>query len=115
MREIFTLTVIACLFSCKPKGTAAKTSTPTTEPNETMVTAAKAKFTNLTLEDLKKGHAIYYSSCTRCHGAKKITKWNEKEWVGILDNMAQKAKLTSAEKDATWKYIMAVRLSATKD
>lgn len=119
---ILILTASTFMFACTPKAsknTAATTPAgPTvsaemsTEPNEAQVTTAKAKFPDVTLDVLKKGHSIYYGACTHCHGAKNIVKRDEKEWVGILDDMAPKAHLTSEEKDAVWKYIMSVKLAA---
>ena len=113
------------IFACTPKtvkSTAGGTvSNPTvspapgdaaTEPGEAQLTAAKAKFPDVTLDVLKKGHSIYYGACTRCHGAKNIERRDEKEWVEVLNDMAPKAALLPAEKDAVWKYIMAVKLSA---
>ncbi len=111
------------MIACTPKASkntagAAPVSGPvaapgaTTEPTEENVTAAKTKFPDVTLDVLKKGHAIYYGACTRCHGAKNIARRDEKEWVGIMDDMAPKANLTPIEKDAVWKYIMSVKLAA---
>ncbi|HWY38084.1 MAG TPA: hypothetical protein VNY73_05965 [Bacteroidia bacterium] len=113
------LTLAACSSKKTAKSTTAaasatgtKTATgPLTDPNDVMVTAAKTKFPDVTLDALKKGHSIYHGACTRCHGAKNIVKRDEKEWVGILDDMAPKAKLSAEEKDAVWKYIMGVKLA----
>ena len=125
MKNILLLfTASAFLFACTPKtskSTAATSPAPapatvsgpasSTEPTEANVTSAKAKFPDVTLDVLKKGHSLYYGACTRCHGAKNIVKRDEKEWVGILDDMAPKAHLTAEEKDAVWKYIMSVKLA----
>lgn len=107
------------LFACHPKAKKAiegpspsAESSVTNGPSDAQLTAAKTKFPGVTMDQLKKGHGIYYGACTRCHGAKTITNWDEKEWVGILDNMAQKAALLPEEKDAVWKYIMGVKLAA---
>jgi hypothetical protein len=88
--------------------------TASTEPGETQLTAGKGKFPGLTMEELKKGHTVFYTSCTKCHGAKDIPSRSEEQWAGALDQMAPKAELTSEEKDQVWKYIMAVKLSANK-
>jgi hypothetical protein len=98
--------------ACTSKSKMAKTSS--TEPGETQLTAAKTKFPSVTMEELKKGHTIYYSSCTNCHGAKNISDRSEEQWVNVLDKMAPKAKLSAEEKDAVWKYVMSVKLSANK-
>ncbi|HXB40009.1 MAG TPA: hypothetical protein VNZ49_05660 [Bacteroidia bacterium] len=113
------------VFACTPKASKSTATTttgsaptvtakPTTEPGDAHVTAARVKFPDVTLDVLKQGHGIYYGACTRCHGAKDIVRRDEKEWVGIMDDMAPKAKLTAEEKDAVWKYVMAVKLVAAK-
>src|SRR5438270_2976106 len=117
MKKIILFISIVTLVACKPKAVASKSTpsaAPSTEPTEVQLAAAKEKFPDATMDVLKKGHSIYYGACTRCHGAKSIDKRGEAEWVSILDDMAPKAKLTDVEKDAVWKYIMAVKLSAKK-
>lgn len=102
------------LVACSPKtskSTAAATPV-SLEPSEAMVTAGKAKFPDVTLDELKKGQTIYNGQCTKCHNAKRIEKRDEKEWISVLDEMAPKAKLLPEEKDAVWKYIMSVKLAA---
>lgn len=106
------------MMACKSKNaatksTAAVTPATSTEPTEAQLSAAKAKFPGVTMDVLKQGHSIYYGACTHCHGAKKIITRDEKEWSNVLDEMAPKANLTATEKDAVWKYIMAVKLSAS--
>ncbi len=120
MKKIILTTFTAILFlaACSPKASkSAATTTPAaapaknpTEPTETSLAMAKTKFPDVTLDVLKKGHSIYYGACTRCHGTKSIERRDEKEWVGILDNMAPKARLLPEEKEAVWKYIMSVKL-----
>ena len=114
------------IFACTPKAgkksTAADSVVPTVSPapgtgapnapTDAHVIAAKTKFPDVTLDVLKKGHGIYYGACTRCHGAKNIISRDEKEWTDVLNDMAPKAALLPAEKDAVWKYIMAVKLAA---
>jgi len=95
-----------------PTGPAIAPPSATNGPGDAQLAAAKTKFPDVTLDALKKGHSIYYGACTNCHGAKTITHWDESQWKEILDDMASKAQLNTEEKDATWKYIMAIKLSA---
>ena len=107
------LTVTAC--SPKAKKSTATTATPTSDSFEANLTAVKPKFPNATIDELKKGHSIYYTgACTRCHGPKDIERRDEKEWVDVMNEMAPKAKLTPEERDVTWKYIMSVKMMQTK-
>jgi hypothetical protein len=88
--------------ACSPKTTTAvATTTPvesTTDVSSAQVDAAKVKFPDVTMDALKKGHDIYYGTCTNCHGAKKITNFSEEELPGIINRMARKAKISDEEK-----------------
>ena len=112
------LGLVLILGACSPKAKKSTTATapvaPAADSFEANVTAAKTKFPDVTIDVIKQGHAIYYGACTRCHGPKDIERRDEKEWVGIMDDMVPKAKLTPEERDATWKYIMSVKLMAAK-
>lgn len=120
MKKIFLLGLAATLVftACKSKGAsksktvAAAAEAKPADTFEANLAAAKTKFPDVTMETIKSGHSIYYGACTRCHGPKEITRWDEKEWVGILDDMAKKANLSATEKDAVWKYVMSVKLAA---
>ena len=117
--NLFTLSLLLILGACSPK---AKKSTATTaaaapaaDSFEANLTAVKPKFPNATIDELKKGHSIYYTgACTRCHSPKDIERRDEKEWVDVMNSMAPKAKLTPEERDATWKYIMSVKMMQAK-
>jgi hypothetical protein len=126
MKKIFILLAGSVLLACSPKANKATASTaPVAEspapapapsnaanaPTDAQLAAVKTKFPAATMDELKKGHVIYYGACTNCHGAKPIGRWTEQEWVPILDNMAAKANLSAADKDATWKYISGVLLA----
>jgi len=87
------------------------TKSASTEPTEAQLTAGKTKFPGITMDALKKGHSIFYGSCTNCHGAKNIKSYTEEEFSGILDKMAPKANLTADEKDAVLKYAVSVKLA----
>jgi hypothetical protein len=106
--------LIAALAGCSPKASksTAATPSPSNGPGEAQLAAAKTRFTGVTLAELKKGHEIFYGPCTNCHGAKGILTRDEKEWVSIVDRMAPKAHLKNDEKEAVWRYIMSVKLSA---
>jgi hypothetical protein len=86
---------------------------PAKDPNEILLAASKTRFPDMNADKLNQGRSIYYGgACINCHAAKNIANWEESQWVGILDNMASQAKLTISEKDAVWKFILAVKLVA---
>jgi len=112
MKKVIFLSSVIMLVTvaCHTTKNVAKSST--NEPTEAQLTAGKIKFPDITMDILKKGHSIYYGACTNCHGAKNINNYTELEFSGILDKMAPKAKLTAEEKDAVWKYAIAVKLAS---
>ncbi len=121
MKKLFLLSTMAlALFACTPKATKSAEGTPkkaessaVNTPTDAQLTAAKTRFPDVTMEKLKEGHTIYFNgACVNCHGAQPIGNWDEKQWVGILDNMAVKAQLSAVDKDAVWKYIMSVKLAS---
>ncbi|MGZ3865174.1 MAG: c-type cytochrome [Bacteroidia bacterium] len=99
------------LATCTPKTTKSRTTQPPVDPNESLIRVSKTRFPDITADKLNQGRSIYYGgACINCHGAKNISDWDEEQWSKILDNMAKEAKLTSAEKDAVWQFIIAVKL-----
>ncbi len=84
------------------------------QPTEVELTAGKTKFSDLTIDNLVKGHSIYYGACLRCHEAKNINDYGLDEFSDILNNMARKAKLTPEEKDAVLRYAVSIKLSNAK-
>ncbi len=110
------LMAVVIVSACSPKTAPAVASTPTAptpDINALQLEAAKTKYPDATAEALKKGNDIYFGeTCTRCHGAKKITNFSADELPGIIENMAHKARISAEEKDALLKYVMAVRLVA---
>ena len=122
MKRLTPLTVLYAIgmviSACSPKTTTAvATTTPvvsSTDVSSAQVDAAKTKFPDATMDVLKKGHDLYYGTCTNCHGAKKITNFSEEELPGIIDHMAKKAKISAEEKDAVLKYVMGVKLASAK-
>jgi cytochrome c2 len=96
--------------ACKSK----KHSTASSDPSEAQLTALKAKEPNATMADLQKGHSIFYGACTNCHGAKNVSGYSESELKNVINQMSAKAKLSDSDKDAVWKYALAVNLSSKK-
>jgi hypothetical protein len=109
MKKSIALICIVCLVGCTSKKSTVKTPGGVTEAQ---FQTAKIKFADVTMDQLKIGHSTYNGACTNCHGLKDIKSRDEQDWSGILDRMALKANLTPTEKDAVWRYIMAVKLSS---
>ena len=78
-------------------------------PGEPQLAAAKTRFPDVTVEQLKQGHGIFYGACTKCHNPKDISGYTEVELSQVLDKMAVKAKLNSTQKEDVWKYMITLR------
>lgn len=85
------------------------------EPGEAQLTAIQATYKNVTMEDLTLGHKIYTKgACIGCHVPQPVTKYSEGTWKGLVMDMAQKAMISDSDRDAVYKYVMAVKAAETK-
>jgi mono/diheme cytochrome c family protein len=78
-------------------------------PGNDELAAIQNKYEGTNLQTLTDGYKIFTSVCTSCHPAKNIYKRTEQSWPGIINAMAQKAALTSVQKDAVLRYVMSVK------
>lgn len=85
------------------------------EPGQEELTAIQGQFKDATLAQLKEGHVIYaQGACINCHGAKNIYKRSATSWKEIIDDMAQRAKISASQKDAVYKYVLAIKATQVK-
>ncbi len=85
------------------------------EPGQEELTAIQGQFNDATLAQLKEGHVIYaQGACVNCHGAKNIYKRSTASWKEIIDDMAQRAKISASQKDAVYKYVLAIKATQAK-
>ena len=73
-----------------------------------LVTASE-RWPGVTEAELRDGHTIYTTRCTRCHGNFEITGFSEEKWLRKIDEMAPKAKLTAEEKEKLTRHILSYR------
>jgi hypothetical protein len=119
-----TATVIACSTSKKRTATppapvvSSTTEAPVMtkplngiyEPGHEELIAIQARYKDATLEQLKQGHMIYsLGACIQCHKAMSIYQRNEAQWAIIIDDMAKRARISETQKDAVYKYVLAVK------
>jgi len=79
-------------------------------PGNEELLAIQVKYKDVTLAVLQQGHTIYtVGKCINCHGAKSIYKRDETQWKDIIDDMAVKAGISDEEKDAVYKYVLAIK------
>ncbi|MCB0509075.1 MAG: hypothetical protein R2739_04835 [Chitinophagales bacterium] len=50
---------------------------------------------------------LYAASCVKCHKLVEPSKFTKEEWVGWLDKMAPKAKITDEQKANIYEYLSA--------
>lgn len=96
MRKILASALLAILFitSCTPKSTA--------------TTAAPTAATS-TAEQLAQGKTIFENSCKKCHKLPEVDKFTSVQWVGIMNSMAPKARLTDEQHQWVYDYIVSAQ------
>lgn len=114
-KKATTPTVSAPPAPAVPAAPVAKAANGVFAPGNEELTAIQAKYKDVTMHTLTDGYAIYTGTCTGCHGAKSIYKRPEDAWRGIIDDMALKAKITDVQKDAVYKYVMAIKATQPKE
>ena len=83
-------------------------------PSEADFSVAQKKWTDVKMEDLTTGHAIYTTKCNKCHGLKEIKNYDQNSWTKLIDAMAPKAKLNETETLQLRQYIYSSRENATQ-
>ena len=79
-------------------------------PRNEELSAIQKQYADATIETLKAGHVLYtVGACTECHGPQSIYKYSESQWKTIMDDMALKAQISAVEKDAVYKYVLAIK------
>ncbi len=79
-------------------------------PGVEELTAIQEKYKEVTMEKLKEGHLLYTASaCIKCHEAVNIYRFNELQWKNIIDDMAIRAGISQEQKDAVYKYVLAIK------
>ena len=74
------------------------------KPNKRM--AAKS---GVELQELKRGHQIFTTTCIRCHEQRVPSKISDDRWHEVMPAMAWNAGLSKADQEAVEKYVMAAR------
>ncbi|HWY10291.1 MAG TPA: cytochrome c [Bacteroidia bacterium] len=110
--KIITILSVLALFisSCHSKKSTTASTPDILMPGDAQLKAIQVKFADATAQTLKDGYDIYIGPCTNCHGKKNMFRDSEAEWQHNIDKMAPKAKITDAQKDALWKYVLSMRL-----
>jgi cytochrome c5 len=67
---------------------------------------AAAKYPGASLLTLQKGKTLYEENCSKCHGLKSPTAYNEEEWIKHVKRMAPKAKIDKPTEDLILQYVV---------
>lgn len=96
MKNIFLAAGFASILlaSCTPK------SAPVAEAPRSATSTA---------EQMAQGKTIFENSCNRCHKLYEPTQFTAVEWVGIMNAMAPKAKLTEQQHQWVYDYVVSVK------
>jgi cytochrome c551/c552 len=79
-------------------------------PGDEELTVMQMKFKEVTLDHLKEGYVIYtQTACVSCHSAQNIYQKTEEQWKPIIDDMSFRANLSDQQKDAVYKYVLAIK------
>ncbi len=62
-----------------------------------------------TADELAQGKTIYDNSCGKCHDLPEPTAFTSVQWVGIMNSMAPKAKLTDEQHQLVYDYVVSVK------
>lgn len=95
----------ALLVSCKAKKAQAVVDSKPTKA-ETVATSPKTTGSKrLSAEMLAEGKTIFENSCAKCHALPNPAKHTDQQWVGIMNAMAPKAKLSAAQSELVYDYV----------
>jgi len=61
------------------------------------------------LAKLRQGRTLFVHRCIECHTLPALWHYTPKDWIEIVNDMAHRASLKPAERDAVIAYILAVR------
>lgn len=83
-------------------------------PGADELAAIQTKYSETTMKMLQEGYQIYTGICTGCHEAKSIYSRPESAWPDIIKSMAIEARITPAQKEAVYKYVMSIKATQNK-
>lgn len=105
MKKLILLPVVAAAFlvSCKSTSTAtAKSST------SDKVVGYSPSFTGkkqLTEGMIAEGKTLFENSCAKCHALPSPKSFTDEKWVGIMNAMAPKSKLSDKQSELVYDYV----------
>ncbi|MCW3072444.1 MAG: hypothetical protein JWO44_2334 [Bacteroidetes bacterium] len=84
-------------------------------PGNEELAAIQVQYKEVTLDKLREGYMIYtQGACTNCHQPESIYKFGELQWKDIIEDMAARTQISDAQKDAVYKYVLAMKATQPK-
>ena len=74
--------------------------------NDADAARASAKYPGASLATLQQGKSLYEENCSKCHGLKSPSAYNEEEWGKHVKRMAPKAKIDKATEGLILQYVV---------
>jgi hypothetical protein len=75
-------------------------------PQDTMLLASR--WPGTTVKDLERGRKLYVRRCSGCHHLFLPRAFPKEKWPGLVDDMAQKARLDPGDRDDLVRFLVAV-------
>ena len=91
-------------------GLAGACATAVPRPTPELLSLAKTRYPDLTLDELREGRRAYVTRCSGCHTLYGVAEFSPEQWVTELDNMEQEVevRLTAKERYSIERYLTAV-------
>lgn len=87
------------IYSCAPK---VAPPPPPPSPSKAPEAVAVATVSN----DVAEGKDLYENNCAKCHKLYDPKDYSDQDWLPILEVMKKKAKLSDAQHDKIYAYII---------
>ncbi len=95
---------LACLVDFNSCGTTSFAPPPVTPE---LARTGKSQHRDIAM--LREGRTLFVSRCIECHTLPAVSQHSAREWPRLIDEMAGRASLKPAEREAVLAYILAVR------
>lgn len=106
------LVIFAAAIVCLVDLSSCGTTSFAPPPPVTAELARAGAHQHVDLVALRDGRALFVSRCIECHTLPAVSQHSATEWPRIIDEMAGRASLKPAERDAIVAYISATRAQA---
>lgn len=86
------------IYSCAPKVAPPPPPPPVAKELDVAVVAAS--------NDIAEGKELYENNCAKCHKLYDPKDYSDQDWLPILEVMKKKAKISDAQHDKIYAYII---------